>query len=404
MVHTVRKVTEDIYWLGVNDEDLQLFEEYIPIPEGVAYNSYLLADEKTVLFDTADIRVVDEYLGNLKHALDGKTLDYLVVQHMEPDHSCCIKHILKIYPEVTVIGNKKTFIFMRQFGIEIEDKNMREVVDGQTMTFGKHTIAFAFAPMVHWPEVMVSYDVTNGVLFSADAFGSFGKIGDKLFADEVDYDKDWLEQARRYYTNIVGGYGKPVQKLLKKAAALDIKMILPLHGLIWRENFGYFLDKYNKWSTYEPEEKGVLIVYASMYGNTEKAVGIFEAMLKEKDVKNIVTYNVSNTDTSYLISETFRLSHVVIACPTYNADIFPLMHNYLMRLKHLNLKSRTFGIIENGTWALKAGNIIHNYLSEGLKETTVLEERVKIISDLSEANTLEMEALTDSLIQSLESS
>jgi len=403
-MHTVRKVTEDIYYLGVNDEDLQLFEEFIPIPEGVAYNSYLLVDEKTVLFDTADIRVVDEFLSNLKHVLNGKTLDYLVVQHMEPDHSCCIKHILELYPEVTIVGNKKTFQFMRQFGVEIKKENIKEVVEGDTMTFGKHTIAFAFASMVHWPEVMVSYDVTTGVLFSADAFGSFGKIKETLFSDEVDYDKDWIHQARRYYTNIVGGYGSPVQSLLKKAGTLDIKMLLPLHGLVWRENLGYLIDKYNKWSTYEPEEKGILIVYASMYGNTEKAVGVFENMLKEKGVTNIATYNVSNTDTSYLISETFRLSHVVIACPTYNSDIFPLMHSYLMRLRQLNLKNRTFGIIENGTWALKAGDIIHDYLSKELKETTILDNRVKIFSDLSEVNTPEMDALTDSLIQSLKSS
>ena len=402
-MHTVRKVTEDIYWLGVNDEDLELFEEYIPIPEGVAYNSYLLVDEKTVLFDTADIRVEDEFLANLEHALDGRTLDYLVVQHMEPDHSCCIKHILKIYPEVTVIGNKKTFMFMRQFGIPIEDENIQIVLDGDTVNFGKHTITFTFAPMVHWPEVMVSYDVANGILFSADAFGSFGKIGKELFSDEVDYDKDWLSQARRYYTNIVGGYGVPVQKLLKRAGALDIKMILPLHGLIWRDNFEYLLDKYNKWSTYEPEEEGVLIVYASMYGNTEKAVNIFEEKLREKGVKNIATYNVSKIDTSYLVSETFRLSHVVIACPTYNADIFPLVQNYLTRVGHLNLKNRTFGIIENGSWALKAGDIIQKYLEEHVKGATIIDERVKIISDLSEANEPEMDALVSSLIHSLES-
>ena len=403
-MHNVRKVTENIYWLGVNDEDLQLFEEFIPIPEGVAYNSYLLVDEKTALFDTADIRVVDQFLSNLEHALDGKVLDYLVVQHMEPDHSCCIKHILKIYPEVTVIGNKKTFMFMRQFGIEINDKNIKEVVEGDTVNFGNHTITFAFAPMVHWPEVMVSYEMTKGILFSADAFGSFGKIGDKLFADEVDYDSDWIAAARRYYTNIVGGYGMPVQALLKKASQLDIKMILPLHGLVWRENFGYFLDKYNKWSIYEPEEKGILIVYASMYGNTEKAVGIFEEMLKEKGVTNIATYNVSNTDTSYLISETFRLSHVVIASPTYNSDIFPLLHPYLRRMKTLNLKNRTFAIIENSSWGPKAGDIIHDYLTKEIKQMTVLDERVRIISDLDDSNTPEMTSLADAVVESLTSS
>jgi len=402
-MQTVRKVTDDIYWLGVNDEDLQLFEEFLPIPEGVAYNSYLLVDEKTVLFDTADIRVVDEFLGKLKEALDGKTLDYLVVQHMEPDHSCCIEHILKIYPEVIVIGNEKTFLFMRQFGIQIEDKNMDEVREGDTRTFGKHTIAFAFAPMVHWPEVMVSFDVTNGVLFSADAFGSFGKIGNELFSDEVDYDKDWSEQARRYFTNIVGKYGPHVQNILAKAGTLPIKMLLPLHGLIWRENLGYLLDKYDKWSRYEPEETGVLIIYASMYGKTAEAVEAFEKKLKEKGVTNIVTYNVSTTDTSYLISETFRLSHVVIACPTYNLGIFPLMTHYLQRLKGLNLRNRTFGIIENGSWAPKAGDLIEEFLDKELKEMTVLDDRVTVISALGEINEPEIESLADSLAQSLKS-
>jgi len=403
-MHTVREVIEDIYWLGINDEDLQLFEEFIPIPEGVAYNSYLLIDEKTVLFDTADIRVADEFLANLQHALDGKPLDYLVVQHMEPDHSCCIKHILEIHPNVVVIGNDHSFQLMRQFGVGIKYENMKEVDDGEVMTFGKHTIAFTFAPMVHWPEVMVSYDVTNGVLFSADAFGSFGKVGEKLFSDEVDYDKDWLEQARRYYTNIVGKYGPYVQSLLKKAGSLDIKMILPLHGLIWRENLGYFIDKYNKWSTYEPEEKGVLIIYASMYGNTEEAAHIFADMLKEKGVNNIAIYNISYIDASYLVAETFKLSHIVIACPSYNADIFPLMYYYLTRLKTLKFRKRTFGIIENGSWGTTSGNTIRDYLIRYLGEMTVLKDRVKIISTLNENNIPEMEALAVALVQSLESS
>lgn len=400
---TARKVTDDIYWLGVNDEDLKLFEEYIPIPEGVAYNSYLLIDEKTVLFDTADIRVVDEFLAKLKETLNGKALDYLVVQHMEPDHSCCIKHILEMYPDVTIIGNEKTFLLARQFGVEIENESIKEVVEGDTMNFGKHTIAFTFAPMVHWPEVMVSYSIEEGILFSADAFGSFGKLEDKLFSDEVDFEKDWMEQARRYYTNIVGKYGPYVQNVLKKTSDLDIKMILPLHGLIWRKNLGYFLEKYDKWSRYEPEEKGVLIAYASMYGNTEKAVEAFSEVLKEKGVKNVVSYNVSHTDVSYLISETFRLSHVVIACPTYNLGIFPLMDTYLSRLKSLNLRNRTFGIIENGSWAPKSGDLIHEYLDKELKEMTVLDDRVTIISALKEMNDPEMESLAGSLIQSLES-
>ncbi|MCL1989658.1 MAG: FprA family A-type flavoprotein [Defluviitaleaceae bacterium] len=401
----IRKVTEDIYWLGVNDEGLELFEEFIPIPEGVVYNSYLLVDEKTVLFDTADIRVVDEFLASIKAALDGRTLDYLVVQHMEPDHSCCIQHILETYPDVTIIGNEKTFLLARQFGVEIENESIQEVVDGESMTFGKHTVVFTFAPMVHWPEVMMSFDVTEGVLFSADAFGSFGKLVDgKLFSDEVDYETDWIEPARRYFTNIVGKYGSHVQHLLKKIEAFEVKMILPLHGLIWRENLGYFLDKYDKWSRYEPEEKGVLIVYASMYGNTEKAAQSFSELLKAKGVEQVATYNVSNTDASYLVSETFRLSHVVIACPTYNLGIFPLMHNYFLRLKELNVKNRTIGIIENGSWAPKAGDIIHDYFDKELKEMTVLDDRVTIISAMKEMNDPEIESLIDALVESLQTS
>ena len=403
-MHTVRKVTEDIYWLGVNDEELRIFEGIHPIPEGVVYNSYLLVDEKTVLFDTADKRVKDQFLENLKHALDGRPLDYFVVQHMEPDHSYCTQLILELYPEVTLITNEKNFLIMRQFGVKVNHEDIVEVAEGDTMTFGKHTIAFVFAPMVHWPEVMVSYDVTNGVLFSADAFGSFGHLEGKLFGDEVeDYDKEWGEKARRYFTNIVGKYGPHVQHILGKAGTIDIKMILPLHGHVWRRDFGYLIEKYDKWSRYEPEEKGVLIVYGSMYGNTEKAVEVFRDMLTEKGITNVATYNVSNTDVSYLISETFRLSHLVIACPTYNLGMFPLMHNYLLRLKALNVRNRTVGIIENGSWAPKAGDLIQDFFDNELKEMTVLDDRVTVISALQEMNDIELEGLVESLVESLQS-
>ena len=403
-MHTVRKVTEDIYWLGVNDEVTDIFEEIHPIPEGVVYNSYLLLDEKTVLFDTVDRKVKDQFLVNLKHALDGRPLDYFVVHHMEPDHSYCTQLILDLYPEVTLITNEKNFLIMRQFGVNVKNEDIIEVAEGDTMTFGNHTIAFAFAPMVHWPEVMVSYDVTNGVLFSADAFGSFGHLQGKLFGDEVeDYDKEWGEKARRYFTNIVGKYGPHVQNILGKAGTLDIKMILPLHGHVWRRDFGYLIEKYDKWSRYEPEEKGVLIVYGSMYGNTEHAVNVVRDKLVEKGVENIAMYNVSHTDTSYLISETFRLSHIIVACPTYNLGIFPLMHNYLLRLKALNVRNRTVGIIENGSWAPKAGDLMQEYFDNELKEMTVLDDRVTVISALQEMNDSEIEGLVESLVESLQS-
>ena len=400
-MHDVRKVTEDIYWLGVNDEVLEIFEGVHPIPEGVCYNSYLLTDEKTVLFDTVDIRVVEPFLAKLKQALNGRPLDYFVVQHMEPDHAACIQHIVDLYPEATLIGSEKTFLIARQFGVEVSNDRIHEISDLESMSFGKHTIVFAFAPMVHWPEAFVSYDATNGVLFSADAFGSFGRLGKELFADEVDYDKDWHEKARRYLVNIVGKYGPHVQHILKKAGGLDIKMLLPLHGLIWREDLGYIIGKYDKWSRYEPEEKGVLIVYASMYGNTEKAVKEFEKRLKAKGVTNFVTYNASYTDVSYLISETFRLSHVVIACPTYNLNIFPPIENYLRHMKEKCLRNRTFGIIENGSWAPKAGDLIYEYLDKELKEMTVLDDVVSIASAMRDINDVEMDDLVDTLVESL---
>lgn len=292
-------------------------------------------------------------------------------------------------------------MLMRQFGFDVDSHELIEVHEGDTMTFGKHTVTFVFAPMVHWPEAMVTFDVTNGVLFAADAFGSFGALDGKLFNDEVNFDRDWIDDARRYFTNIVGKYGPHVQALLKKAGTIDIKMICPLHGPVWRSDLGYFIDKYDHWSRYEPEEKGVLIAYASMYGNTEAAAQALASKLCEKGMTNVHVYDVSNTHVSQLISETFRLSHVVLASVTYNLGIYPVMHNFLMDMKALNLQNRTIAIIENGSWACKSGDLMQKFVDDELKNMTVLNERLSLASALHADKATELDALADSIIESM---
>ena len=398
-MHCVRKVTEDLYWVGANDHRLNLFENIHPVSRGVSYNSYLLMDKKTALFDTVDWSVCRQFLENIEAVLDGKNLDYLVINHMEPDHAASLEEVLLRYPKVKVISTEKAFMLMHQFGFDVEDK--KEVVkEGDTKTFGKHTVTFVSAPMVHWPEAMVTFDITNGVLFAADAFGSFGALDGKLFNDEVNFDRDWIDEARRYYTNIVGKYGPHVQALLKKAAEIDIKIICPLHGPVWHSNLGYFIDKYDKWSRYEPEEKGVMIVYASMYGNTESAVTALASKLVEKGITNVVMYDVSNTHVSQLISETFKYSHIVLASVTYNLGIYPLMHNYLMDMKALNVQNRTVAIVENGSWACKSGDLMAEFLDD-MKQMSILNERLTMISSLNKEKVDEMDTLVDGIIESM---
>ena len=400
-MYCVRKVVDDLYWVGGNDHRLALFENIHPIPNGVSYNSYLLLDKKTVLFDTVDWDACRQFLENVEHVLDGRDLDYLVINHMEPDHGASIEEILLRYPKVKIISTEKSFLLMHQFGFQVDGRT-EEVKEGDTKCFGKHTITFVEAPMVHWPEAMVSFDVTNGVLFSADAFGSFGALDGKLFNDEVDFDRDWLDDARRYYTNIVGKYGPHVQALLKKAGTIDIKVICPLHGPVWRNDFGYLLDKYDKWSRYEPEETGVLIAYASMYGNTESAAQVLAAKLVEKGVKNVVVHDVSNTHVSYLISDAFKYSHIVLASVTYNLGIYPVMHDFLMHMKALNMQKRTIGIIENGSWAPKSGSLMKDFLDNQMKQMSILNSEVSMISALNDNNKSEMDNLVDSIIDSME--
>ncbi|WP_302496371.1 FprA family A-type flavoprotein [uncultured Flavonifractor sp.] len=403
-MYCVRNVTEDLYWVGANDHRLHLFENIHPIPRGVSYNAYLLLDEKTVLFDTVDWSACRQLLENVEHLLGERPLDYLVINHMEPDHGASIEEILLRWPQVKVISTEKSFLFMRQFGFQIDGHELIEVKEGDTQTFGKHTVTFVAAPMVHWPEAMVTFDTTNGVLFSADAFGSFGALDGKLFADEVNFDRDWIDDARRYLTNIVGKYGPHIQLLLKKAGTIldQIKYICPLHGPVWRKDLGYFIDKYDKWSRYEPEEKGVMIAYASMYGNTEAAAQALAAKLCEKGVTNVWVYDVSNTHVSYLVSESFRLSHIVLASVTYNLGIYPVMHDYLMHLKGLNLQNRTFALIENGSWAPKSGDLMQKFVDEELKNMTVLNDRLSIASALHADKAAELESLADSIVESMQ--
>lgn len=400
-MYSVRKVTEDLYWVGANDRRLALFENIHPIPKGVSYNSYLLLDEKTVLFDTVDWSACRQLLENMDFLLAGRSLDYLIVNHMEPDHAASLQEILLRYPKVKIISTEKSFTLMSQFGFSIEE-HKEEVKEGDTKSFGKHTVTFFAAPMVHWPEVMVTLDTTNGVLFSADAFGTFGTLDGRLFNDEMDFDRDWMDEARRYYTNIVGKYGPQVQALLKKLAKADVKFICPLHGPVWRSNLPSYLDKYDKWSRYEPEEKGVLIVYGSMYGNTESAAGALATTLAEKGMTNVVMYDVSNTHVSYLISDTFRFSHLVLASATYNLGIYPPMHNYLMDMKGLNVQKRTCAIVENGSWACRSGALMRDFLENEMKQMTVLEEKLTLTSSMNEGNIPQMEALADSIIASME--
>ncbi|RGY95769.1 FprA family A-type flavoprotein [Clostridium sp. AM58-1XD] len=400
-MYCVRNITEDLYWVGANDHRLHLFENIHPIPRGVSYNAYLLLDEETVLFDTVDWSACRQLLENMEYLLKGRDLDYLVINHMEPDHGASIEEILLRYPKVKIISTEKAFMFMRQFGFDVDGRELIQANEGDTRSFGKHTVTFVHAPMVHWPEAMVTFDLTNGVLFSADAFGSFGALDGKLFNDEVDFEKDWIDDARRYFTNIVGKYGPHVQALLKKAATLDIKMVCPLHGPVWRSNLGWFIDKYDHWSRYEPEEKGVLIAYASMYGNTEAAAQALAAKLCEKGMTNVEVYDVSNTHVSQLISETFRLSHVVLASVTYNLGIYPVMHSYLMDMKALNLQKRTIAIIENGSWACRSGDLMQKFIDGEMKDMTVLNERLSLASSLHPDKETELDTLADGIIESM---
>ena len=395
-MHSTRKVKDDLIYVGGSDRRLSRFENLFPIPKGVSYNSYVLLDEKTVLFDTADESISRQYIENVVHALNGRPLDYMVVQHMEPDHCAMIDDMLRCYPEAKMVCSAKAVGMYAQFyGTDVAARAL-VVKEGDKLSTGEHTLHFVMAPMVHWPEVMVTYDEKNKILFSADAFGTFGALAGNIFNDEITFDTVWMNDARRYYTNIVGKYGVQVQALLKKAASLDIEMICPLHGPIWRKDLGLLLEKYQKWSTYEPEDKTVMIAYATMYGNTENAANVLAGMLADKGVKNIAMYDVSETDVSELVAESFRCSHLVLAAPTYNSGIQPKMEAYLSDIKALNLQNRTVAVIDNGTWAATAGKQMIGML-EGMKNMTILENPISIKSALAENQLGALEALADEL-------
>ena len=395
-MHSTRKVTDDLIYVGGSDRRLSRFENLFPIPKGVSYNSYVLLDEKTVLFDTADESISRQYIENVVHALNGRPLDYMVVQHMEPDHCAMIDDMLRRYPEAKMVCSAKAVgMFAQFYGTDVAARAL-VVKEGDKLSTGEHTLHFVMAPMVHWPEVMVTYDEKDKILFSADAFGTFGALAGNIFDDEITFDTTWMNDARRYYTNIVGKYGVQVQALLKKAASLDIEMICPLHGPIWRKDLGLLLEKYQKWSTYEPEDKTVMIAYATMYGNTENAANVLAGMLADKGVKNIAMYDVSETDVSELVAESFRCSHLVLAAPTYNSRIQPKMEAYLSDIKALNLQNRTVAVIDNGTWAATAGKQMISTL-EGMKNMTILENTISIKSALAENQLGALEALADEL-------
>ena len=399
-MQSIRKVTEDILWVGCNDRRITLFENLFPVPKGVSYNSYLILDEKVTLMDTVDASATEQFFENLEAGLQGRSIDYLVVHHMEPDHAANIKLLLEKYPEIQVVASAKALQMIGQFfDLDLAGRSM-EVKEGDTLSTGSHTFHFVAAPMVHWPEVLVSYDEKEKILFSADAFGTFGALNGTIFNDEVDFEREYLADARRYYANIVGKYGMQVQGLLKKAAGLDIQMICPLHGPIWRTDLGWFIDKYDKWSRYEPEEKAVVVFYGSIYGHTEQAVNALTCALAEKGARNIAVYDVSRTHVSDLIGEIFRASHLVIACPTYNGGIYPPMENLLTDMKALSVQKRTVALMENGTWAAASGKQILKRLEE-MKEMLVLEEQLSLKSALKPERAGDLERFAGQIMETL---
>ncbi len=394
-MYCVRKITEDIYFVGGSDRRLSLFENMYPIPNGVTYNAYFIDDAKTAVVDTVDKAVGDLFFENVEHLLGGRALDYVVVNHMEPDHCATLGALCEKHPETKIICSAKAAGLIAQFfKADLEDR-IEQKKEGETLDLGKHTLTFYAAPMVHWPEVTVAYEKTSGILFSADAFGTFGATDGCLFADEADFGEAEYAEARRYYANIVGKYGAQTTALLKKAAGLDIKMLCPLHGPIWRKDFGKFIEKYQLWGAYTPEEQGVLIAYGSVYGGTQNAAEILAAKLAEKGVK-VKLYDVSVTHPSYLVAEAFRFSHIVFASSTYNNGIFTPMETLLLDLKAHMLKNRTVALVQNGSWAPQSGKLMREIL-DGMQNITVLEETVNLRSTVKENNLAEIDALCAAL-------
>ncbi len=399
-MQNTRKVTDDIVWVGCNDRRLTLFENLFPIPRGVSYNSYLVMDEKVTLLDTVDVCALQQFMENIDYVLDGKEIDYLIVQHMEPDHGAGIQEMMRRFPNMKIVANAKTVQMIGQFFDLPQEDRVVLVKEGDTLTTGTHTFRFVMAPMVHWPEVMVTYEESEKVLFSADAFGTFGALNGNIFSDELEFDKEWLADARRYYANIVGKYGMQTQALLTKAAGLDIQLICSLHGPIWRENLSYIIEKYDKWSKYEPEDKEVVIIYGSVYGHTEQAVDALAGKLADKGIRHIATYDVSTTHVSELIAEIFRASHIVLACATYNGGIYPPMENLLNDMKALSVQKRTVALMDNGTWAPTAGKQIVKKLEE-MKEMELLTQQLSIKSVLKNDREAELDVFAQQIIDAM---
>ena len=398
-MHATRNITDKLIWVGANDRRLSMFEGIYSVPYGVSYNAYLLLDEKTLLFDTVDKAVSGRFIENLTHSLAGRKLDYLAILHMEPDHSSCIKELVSRYPDMQLICTAKTLAFIGQFfNIDISDRTII-VADGDSLSTGEHDFQFLTAPMVHWPEVMVAYDQTSKILFSADAFGTFGALNGALFADEVDFHAEYMEEARRYYSNIVGKYGPQVASLLQKVSKLDLQMLCPLHGFVWRENLEVFIEKYQHWANYTPEEAGVLIAYASIYGNTENAAEILACTLGAAGIKTKM-FDVSVTPPSEIISAAFRYSHLVFAAPTYNNGIFVAMEALLHDLTAHNIQNRTVAFIENGTWAPTSGKLM-KALFANCKNIDILEPTLSIKSSLKEEQLEDLHQMVRAIIATI---
>ena len=398
-MHCTRKVLDDLIWVGADDRRLACFEGVYGVPNGVSYNSYLLLDEKTVLFDTVDKAVYSVFFENLAYALNGRPLDYLVIHHMEPDHAATLELLVTRYPEAKIVCNAKIKTMLAQFFAMDLSERIVLVKEGDTLTTGRHVFSFVMAPMVHWPEVMMSYDATDKILFTADAFGSFGALNGRLFADETDFFGEDLDEARRYYTNIVGKYGMQVQAVLKKAAALEIAYACPLHGCVWRRDFDRFVEKYRLWSSYTPEEKSVLIAYASVYGHTENAANILAVKLAERGVK-VRMHDTSVIPASYILSDAFRCSFLVFAATTYNNGVFVTMENLLHDIAAHNLQNRKVAIIENGSWAPTSGKGMREILG-GLKNVEILDSQITLKSALTEGQLEQLDALADTVAAAL---
>ena len=396
-MHNFRQITENLYNVGANDRQITMFENAHPVPKGMSYNSYLLMDEKTVLLDGVDNAIIEQFWQNLTVVLNGRPLDYLVINHIEPDHCHPIPELLRRYPDLIIVGTKKTFTMLNQFyEVELEGRTV-EVVDGDVLETGRHSLTFYLAPMVHWPEVMVTYDSFSKILFSADAFGTFGATDGKMYADQYKFEEEYLPEVRRYYANIIGKYGRNVNNLFNKIADLDIKMLCTLHGPIWRKDLHLIIDKYKQWASYQPEERGVVIAYGTIYGNTALTAEILANKLADGGVENIRVHNVTTAHPSYILSDCFRFDRLVFASATFNAELFPYMETLLLDLKAHNLTNRTVALIENGSWAPASGRRMREILDQ-MKGLTILEQTLSIKSSLKGSDVDALEELAKALL------